>query len=107
MKNCYYNLIYSTISSIINKGVNTMNNIITANDLKTKGVSAIEEITQNSEAIITVRGKSKYVILSIEEYNQLREYELESAIQESLEDIKAGNIYDESIDDHMKRISGA
>ncbi len=84
-----------------------MNNIITANELKTKGVSVIEEITnQDSEAIITVRGKNKFVVLSIEEYNHLREYELEAAINESLNDIKAGKVYDESIDDHMKRISG-
>ena len=84
-----------------------MNNIITANELKTKGVSVIEEITnQDSEAIITVRGKNKFVVLSIEEYNHLREYELEAAINESLKDIKAGKVYDESIDDHMKRISG-
>jgi prevent-host-death family protein len=84
-----------------------MNNIITANELKTKGVSALEEITnQDSEAIITVRGKNKFVVLSIEEYNYLREYELEAAINESLKDIKAGRVFDESIDDHMKRISG-
>jgi prevent-host-death family protein len=57
-----------------------MKNTITANELKTKGVSAIEEVTaSNNEAIITVRGKNKYVVLSIEEYNQLREYELEAA----------------------------
>ena len=84
-----------------------MNNIITANELKTKGVSALEEITnQDSEAIISVRGKNKFVVLSIEEYNYLREYELEAAINESLKDIKAGRVFDESIDDHMKRISG-
>lgn len=83
-----------------------MNNIITANDLKTKGVSVIEEITnQDSEAIITVRGKNRFVVLSIEAYNHLREYELEAAINESLNDIKAGKVYDESIDDHMKRIT--
>jgi len=88
-------------------GVYEMNNIITANELKTKGVSALEEITnQDSEAIITVRGKNKFVVLSIEEYNYLREYELEAAINESLKDIKAGRVFDESIDNHMKRISG-
>jgi len=84
-----------------------MNNIITANELKTKGVSALEEITnKESEAIITVRGKNKFVVLSIEEYNHLREYELEAAINESLNDIKAGRVYDESIDNHIKRITG-
>jgi len=84
-----------------------MNNIITANELKTKGVSALEKIiNQEREAIITVRGKNSFVVLPIEEYNHLREYELEAAINESLNDIKAGRVYDESIDNHIKRISG-
>ncbi len=84
-----------------------MDNIVTANELKTKGVSAIDEKTsKNNEAIITVRGKNKYVVISIEEYNQLREYELDAAIKESLEDLKKGKIYDESIEEHIKRITG-
>jgi len=83
-----------------------MNNIITANELKTKGVSIIREITsQNGEAIISVRGKSKYVVIPIENFNKLREYELEAAINESLDDLRNGNVYDESIDEHLKRIS--
>ena len=83
-----------------------MDNIITANELKTKGVSVIDEKTShNNEAIITVRGKNKYVVLPIEEYNQLREYELDAAIKEALEDLKKGKIYDESIEEHIKRIT--
>lgn len=83
-----------------------MNNIITANELKTKGVSIIEEVTtQNNEAIITVRGKNKYVVLSIDEYNQLREYELEAAIKETIDDIDSGKIYRETIDEHIQRIT--
>lgn len=84
-----------------------MKNIITANELKKKGVTILDEATSDhNEAIITVRGKNRYVVVSIEEYNRLREYELESAIQESLEDIRNGRIQDESIDEHLKRISG-
>jgi len=83
-----------------------MNNLVTANELKTKGVSIIDEITSESgEAIITVRGKNKYVVISIEEYNQFREYELEAAIKESEEDIKEGRIILETIEEHIKRIT--
>ena len=83
-----------------------MNNIVTANDLKTKGVTIIEEITsETGEAIISVRGKNKYVVLSIEEYNQLREYELDAALKESQEDVKAGRVVEESIEEHIKRIT--
>ena len=40
-----------------------------------------------------------------EYYNcQLREYELDAAIKESLEDIKNGRIIEESVEEHLKRI---
>ena len=80
---------------------------ITANDLKVKGISAIEAAAEdNTGVIITVRGVEKYVVLSIEEYNQLRELELEAAIQESLKDIKSGKYFSGSIEKHLKRVSG-
>ena len=85
-----------------------MNNSITANELKVKGVSILEQITSDqNEAIITVRGKSKYVVLTIEEYNYLRECELEAALVESRKDIKEGNFHSDSIDEHLKRIKNA
>ena len=84
-----------------------MKNTISANELKTRGVSAIAEVTRhNTEAIITVHGKNTYVVLSMEEYNKLRECELETAIQEVREDIRNGNLSNESIDEHIRRITG-
>ena len=78
---------------------------ITANELKVKGITAIDElVSDNDGVIITVRGKEKYVVLSIEEYNQLREIALDAAIQEARKDIQEGRYNSESIEDHMKRI---
>ena len=78
---------------------------ITANDLKVKGITAIDEIvTSSTEVIITVRGRQKYVILPIDEYNQLREFELDAAIQESKRDIKEGKFYTGTIEEHLKRV---
>ena len=78
---------------------------ITANELKTKGVSAIEQLsTEYPEVIITVRGKQKYVVLPIEEYNKLREFELDAAIQEAKRDMAEGNYHKGSIEEHMNRI---
>ena len=83
-----------------------MNNTIVANDLKTKGIRAISEVIEiANEAIISVRGKNKFVVLPIEDYNFLRECELESALAESKRDLENGNFIEESIDDHMKRIT--
>ncbi len=43
--------------------------MITANDIKTRGVKAIEEgLEQDDRLSITVRGQVKYVVLKAEDY---------------------------------------
>ena len=85
-----------------------MAKILTANELKTKGVSRLEEVTSaGEEAIISVRGKHRFVVVSIEQYNHLRECELEAAIAETERDLANGNTIQESIEDHIKRIASA
>ena len=80
---------------------------ITANDLKTKGIAAVElALASEGEAIITVRGQSKYVVMDFNSYNRLREYELDLAIQEARQDIVDGKSTTESVAEHMKRIFG-
>jgi PHD/YefM family antitoxin component YafN of YafNO toxin-antitoxin module len=79
---------------------------ITANELKTKGVSIIDALLKDeSEAIITVRGEQKYVVLDMERYNFLRECELEAALKEARQELKDGRFVVESVDEHMKRIT--
>lgn len=78
---------------------------ITANELKTKGVSVVEDaLRSDDEAVITVRGKETYVIIDIDKYSKFREYELEVALQETRADIAAGRVIRETVDDHMKRV---
>ena len=75
---------------------------ITAKDIKRRGVVSIAEILENSqEATISVRGKNKYVVMSIQQYQYMRECELESALLEAREDRKAGRITDKTIDEHI------
>jgi hypothetical protein len=81
---------------------------IEANDLKVRGVKLIEQyVSENEqqEVLVNVRGKTKYAILPIKYFNKLRECEIESALKESLDDIKSGKIFIESVDKHIKRIS--
>ncbi len=81
-----------------------MNNTVTANELKTRGISTIETYAKKGlETIITVRGKEKYIILTAKEFNRLRECELTAALIESEQDIKKGKYHD-SVKKHLKNI---
>jgi len=81
-------------------------NSITANELKTKGVTVVENALQSDdEVIITVRGKDKYVIIDMNKYNKLRDYELEIALLEARADVAKGRVKRESVTAHMKRIT--
>ncbi|MDQ6967258.1 MAG: type II toxin-antitoxin system Phd/YefM family antitoxin [Mariprofundaceae bacterium] len=81
-------------------------NTISANQLKTHGVSVLAEGLKNEpEAIITVRGKDQYVVMSIEHYHYLRELELEAALLEARRDIENGNVIHESAEAHVSRVS--
>lgn len=81
-------------------------NTVTANELKTKGVSAVEaRLKVDEEVIISVRGQDRYVVIDVEKYAKLREYELAAALQEAKADVEAGRYTTESVADHMKRIA--
>lgn len=80
---------------------------IAANELKTKGVSVLENaLKRGGEAIITVRGEQKYVVINMDQYDKLREYELEIALLEAKADVAEGRAKRESVDEHMKRVTG-
>lgn len=85
-----------------------MSAIITANALKTQGVNAIDKaINDRSEAYISIRGKNKFVVLTLDQYHHLRECELEAALAETKRDIKHKKYYSESVEAHIKRIKNA
>lgn len=79
--------------------------IISANDIKLKGISMIEQlVSKYSEVFVTVRGKKKFVLLPIERYESMKEAELEKIIKEAEEDYKAGRYIKESAQEHIKRL---
>ena len=63
-----------------------------------------DALLDDDEAIITVRGKDKYVVINIKQYSKLREYELEVALLEARADVAAGRVKHESVEAHVKRV---
>jgi len=85
-------------------------NTITANELKIRGISAVEDQLENEdedEVIISVRGKDRYVVMSLEKFASFREIELDMAVKEARADYEAGNTVTESVEDHIKRVTDA
>jgi hypothetical protein len=80
-------------------------NQLTANDLKVRGVSAIEDVlADQTEATISVRGKDRFVVMEVAQYHYLRECELEAALAQSQADLAAGRAVTESAAAHMQRM---
>ena len=78
---------------------------IPANDLKVRGVKALEKsLQENEEGIITVRGKERYIVMDMDRYNFLRECELETAIIEAMNDLEKKDYIIETVDEHISRI---
>jgi hypothetical protein len=81
---------------------------ISASDLKIKGISAIEAgLANQSEAIISVRGKERFVVMDMAHYHYLRECELDAALAETRADLAAGRFVKESAAAHLARLNAA
>ncbi len=79
--------------------------LITANDLKTRGISDIEKALQDEqEVVISVRGKPRYVVMDTGHYDHLRECEIAAAWAQTREDRAAGRCRSEGADEHIARI---
>jgi hypothetical protein len=79
--------------------------MLAANDLKVRGVKAIEEEMEHFDEVgITVRGKVKFVVMKVEKFDKLREYELDKALAEARQVIKEGRFVIETLDEHIKRL---
>ena len=82
-------------------------NALTTNDLKTRGVAAIESLlAEQPEVMISVRGKDRYVVMDMAHYHYLRECELEAALAQTRADLAAGRFIQESAQAHLDRVTG-
>lgn len=78
---------------------------ITANELKSRGVTAIEAVAKDEPVAITVRGTPKYVVLPVEQFDAFAEYELDRALAAAHKDLEQGNYQVvEDVDAHVAEI---
>ena len=79
---------------------------LTANDLKVRGIAAIEEaLADQPEATISVRGTQRFVVMELAQYHYLRECELEAALAQSRADVSASRAVQETAQAHMDRLN--
>ena len=78
---------------------------LTANDLKVRGIAAIEGVLAGqTEATISVRGKDRFVVMDVAQYHYLRECELEAALAQSRADVAATRAVTATAAEHMQRM---
>ena len=78
---------------------------ITANEVKTNGVSIFGKMLDKSdELIISVRGKDKFVVIDIERYKEFRANELDIAYMKAMKEIEEGKFKTQSADEHIKEL---
>lgn len=81
-------------------------NEVTANDLKTKGVSSLESALSDKEgALISVRGKTRFVVMDLAYCERLREAELFSAWPEARAAVASGESSIETAEEHIVRLN--
>lgn len=79
---------------------------ISLDEFTSKSISIIENnLNDCDELMITVSDEERFVIMRSEQYNYLRECELELAIYQAKADVKSGDFVIESVDSHIKRIT--
>ena len=77
---------------------------VTANELKTRGIGHIGALLTSGDVGVTVRGKTRYIIVAPERYDVFRDAELEQALRETEKDISAGRVATSSIDAHIRQV---
>ena len=78
---------------------------ISANDLKTKGIAAIEAtLAGQPEAVVSVRGKDRFVVMDLAHYHYLQDCELDAALAQTRADLAAGRFVEESPEEHLRRV---
>lgn len=80
---------------------------ISANEVKTKGVSLFDRLFEKfDEVIISVRGKNRYCVIPYDEYEEYRAYKLEKAYEEVVKDIEEGR-YHSDLGKHFEALEHA
>lgn len=79
--------------------------LLTANDIKVKGVSVFADALEHAqEAFISVRGKNKYVVMDIERFQSLQALELDAAYAQAVKEVEAGEYKVLSALEHIKEL---
>lgn len=79
--------------------------MITASELKKRGVAALEKALEESdEATISVRGKARYVTVPLGRYQELLDGELELTVKQAEADYAEGRYQQESAEEHFERL---
>ena len=79
--------------------------MITANDLKTKGIACLEEsLADKAHDFIAASEKQCFVVMTLEHYYYLREIEMQAALYQVQQDRSYGRFSNNAVDQYADRI---
>ena len=79
--------------------------VVAANEVKKHGVSLFDRLFEKVDSVVlSVRGKRKYVVIDYDEYNEIREYKLQKAYEEVMQDIENGDYKVLSAKEHIDEL---
>ena len=82
--------------------------VVTANDLKVKGISILETMLDKlDEVLISVRGQNRYVVVDMDRYEYLRECELEHVYRQVQAEREEGKSQTMSAKEHIEAVENA
>ncbi len=80
-------------------------NPIATHEIDDPGIAILESVlTHQDEAIISVQGRPRFVVMGIAHYERLREAEIATAWQEAQAAIERGDFVAESAEEHIARL---
>lgn len=86
-------------------------NVIAAQEIKRRGIGAVDEALENGPVHIIKNNRPQYVVLTEELYNELIEVQEEAAlsrIKAALEDARAGRVTrHQSVAELMRHVDGS
>lgn len=98
----------ASLFGLQNAGNESQMNTITAQEIKRRGISAVDDSMETGPVLVMLNNQPKYVVMREDQYRELIEARDEAhraRVQASLRDLKSGRVNRGSAEDLIKELA--